>query len=54
MPNKIAEIADAAAAIANGMVVTLKEMMSPAVKENYRDEPPKFEERYRLSVAKTP
>ncbi|MBM3774810.1 MAG: NADH-quinone oxidoreductase subunit I, partial [Acidobacteria bacterium] len=29
------------------MGVTLKEMMSPAVTENYPDELPKFEERYR-------
>jgi NADH-quinone oxidoreductase subunit I len=36
-----------AKAIANGMRITLKEMMSPSVTENYPDEPPKFQERYR-------
>src|SRR3954467_10558001 len=47
MANKIEEVFDAAAAIAKGMSVTLKEMLSPTVTENYPDEPPKFEERYR-------
>src|SRR5881409_3916479 len=47
MANKINEALEMAAAIAKGMSVTLKEMMSPAVTENYPDEPPKFEERYR-------
>ena len=46
MANKI-DILGAAAAIAKGMGVTLREMMSPTVTENYPDEPPKFEERYR-------
>ena len=36
-----------AAAIATGMGVTLKELMSPTITENYPDEPPKFQERYR-------
>src|SRR5919201_6208984 len=40
-------ILDTAAAIAKGMGVTLREMMSPTVTENYPDEPPKLEERYR-------
>jgi NAD-dependent dihydropyrimidine dehydrogenase PreA subunit len=31
------------------MSITFKEMMSPTVTENYPDEPPKFEERYRGS-----
>src|SRR5919202_1800449 len=46
MANKF-DIFGTAASIAKGMGVTLKEMMSPAVTENYPDEPPKFEERYR-------
>jgi NADH-quinone oxidoreductase subunit I len=46
MPN-IDEVLGSAAAIARGMGVTLKEMMSPAVTESYPDEPPKFQERYR-------
>ncbi len=36
-----------AAAIMKGMSVTLKEMMSPTVTEDYPDLPPKFQERYR-------
>lgn len=47
MPNKIEEIILTAAAIAKGMSVTFKEMMSPTVTENYPDEPPRFEERFR-------
>src|SRR2546422_6077610 len=47
MANKISEVLETAASIAKGMSVTLKEMMSSAVTENYPDEPPKFEERYR-------
>ena len=47
MPSKIHEIIESAAAIAKGMSVTFKEMMSPAVTEDYPDEPPKFEERFR-------
>ena len=37
----------AAGAIARGMGVTLREMLSPTITENYPDEPPRFEERYR-------
>ena len=47
MANKINEVLETAASIAKGMSVTLKEMMSPSVTENYPDEPPKLEERYR-------
>ena len=47
MANPIEEILGTAASIAKGMGVTLKEMMSPTVTENYPDEPPKFEERFR-------
>src|SRR6185436_8436164 len=48
MPNKF-DIFGTAASIAKGMSITFKEMMSPTVTENYPDEPPKFEERYRGS-----
>src|ERR1700694_3884005 len=41
------DILGTAASSAKGMGVTLKEMMQPTVTENYPDEPPKFEERYR-------
>jgi NADH-quinone oxidoreductase subunit I len=44
---KIGEIFESAAAIAKGMSVTFREMMSPALTEEYPDGPPKFEERYR-------
>ena len=47
MANTIHTVLETAASIAKGMGVTLKEMMSPAVTENYPDEAPKFEERYR-------
>jgi NADH-quinone oxidoreductase subunit I len=43
----INEILGAAAAIAKGMGVTFKEMMSPTVTEVYPDEPPKFQQRFR-------
>ena len=46
MPN-IEEVLGSAAAIARGMGVTLKEMLSPTVTETYPDEPPRFQERYR-------
>src|SRR3954466_2745898 len=44
---KLGEVLESAAAIAQGMKVTFKEMMSPALTEEYPDAPPKFEERYR-------
>jgi NADH-quinone oxidoreductase subunit I len=47
MANTIEEIFGAAGAIAKGMGVTFKEMMSPTVTEYYPDEPAKFEERFR-------
>ncbi len=47
MANIIGEIFGAAAATAKGMGVTMKEMMSPTVTENYPDEPPKLQERFR-------
>jgi NADH-quinone oxidoreductase subunit I len=47
MANIIGEVFGAAAAVAKGMGVTMKEMMSPTVTENYPDEPPKLQERFR-------
>src|SRR5271163_307198 len=47
MANIIGEVFGGAAAVAKGMGVTLKEMMSPTVTENYPDEPPKLQERFR-------
>ena len=41
------DILGTAAAFVKGMSVTFKEMMSPTVTENYPEEPPKLEERYR-------
>lgn len=43
----IREVLGSAAAIAKGMSVTFKEMMSPALTEEYPDKPPQFQERYR-------
>jgi NADH-quinone oxidoreductase subunit I len=47
MANPFEDIFGAAAGVAKGMGVTLKEMLSPTVTEFYPDEPPKLEERYR-------
>src|SRR5258706_5068500 len=47
MPNPLAELVQTAAALAKGMSVTFGEMMSPTVTENYPDEPPKLEQRFR-------
>ena len=47
MANTLVTIMETASTLAKGMSVTLKEMMSPTVTENYPDEPPKFEQRYR-------
>ena len=44
---KINEILGSAAAIAKGMGITFKEMMQPALTEDYPDAPPSFQERYR-------
>lgn len=46
MPS-INEILGSAAAIAKGMGVTFREMLQPALTENYPDTPPNFQERYR-------
>ncbi len=43
----LGEVIGAASAVVKGMGVTLKEMMSPTVTENYPDEPAKLQERYR-------
>jgi len=43
----LSETVDSAKGIAKSMGVTLKEMLSPTVTENYPDEPPHFEGRYR-------
>jgi NADH-quinone oxidoreductase subunit I len=43
----LGEVLGNAAAIAKGMTITLKEMMSPALTEEYPDGPPHFEERFR-------
>ena len=47
MANLIGEVFGAAGAVVKGMGVTLKEMMSPTVTENYPDEPPRLQERFR-------
>jgi NADH-quinone oxidoreductase subunit I len=41
------EVLDSAAAIARGMGITFKEMLSPAITEEYPDGPAQLEERYR-------
>ena len=47
MPSILHETVRSAGAIVKGMSVTLKELLSPTITENYPDEPPKFEARYR-------
>ncbi len=47
MANPLEELIESASALAKGMGVTFREMMSPTVTENYPDEPPKLEKRYR-------
>ena len=44
---KILEVLQGAAAVAKGMTVTFKEMMQPAITEDYPDAAPNFQERYR-------
>lgn len=44
---KLSEMVSSATAIARGMSVTLREMMSPTVTEAYPEEPARFQERYR-------
>lgn len=47
MPNRVEEILDAASAVAKGLRVTFREMMSPTITEDYPDVPPRLEQRYR-------
>ena len=47
MPNILREITDSAAALAKGFSITFKNLLRPAVTENYPDEPVHFESRYR-------
>ena len=47
MASTLQEAARSAAAIVKGMSITLKELLSPTITENYPDEPPKFLARYR-------
>jgi len=47
MGNKVTDILGSASAIAKGMGVTFKEMMSPTVTEDYPDGPAMLQERYR-------
>ncbi len=47
MPGKLHEVLDSAAAIAKGLSVTMKEMLSPTITEDYPDAPPQFQERFR-------
>ncbi len=44
---KISEVFGGAAAIAKGMGITFKEMMSPTLTEDYPEAPAKFQERFR-------
>src|SRR6201991_1394397 len=44
---KIGEVIGSAAAIAKGMTITLKELMQPAITEEYPDGPAKLEPRFR-------
>jgi NADH-quinone oxidoreductase subunit I len=44
---KFGEVLNSAAAIARGMGITFKEMLSPAITEEYPDGPAQLEERYR-------
>ena len=47
MPNILREIAESAAALVKGFSVTFKTMLRPTVTEDYPDEAPHFEDRYR-------
>jgi NADH-quinone oxidoreductase subunit I len=47
MPSKVKEVIDSAGAIAQGLGVTFKEMLSPSVTEDYPDSPAQFQERFR-------
>ena len=47
MPGKITEVLQSAAAVAKGMGITFKEMMQPAITEDYPDAPVNFQQRFR-------
>lgn len=47
MASKLKQIIDSALAVGTGMSVTLKEMLTPVLTEQYPDGPPNFQERYR-------
>jgi len=47
MSSILGEVAETAAALASGFKVTLINLFRPPVTENYPDEPPHFEQRYR-------
>ena len=47
MASKIGTVFSSAAEIAKGLSITLREMMQPALTEDYPDVPPFFQERYR-------
>ena len=47
MPNMIKEVIDSAAAIATGLGVTMREMLSPTITEDYPDSPARFQGRFR-------
>src|ERR1700682_4523986 len=47
MASKISEAYQSVASVAKGMAITLTEMMSPTITDEYPDAPPKFQERYR-------
>src|SRR4051812_17263914 len=47
MAGKITEVLQSAAAVAKGMGITFKEMMQPAITEDYPDAPVNFQERFR-------
>src|SRR5260221_7827724 len=45
--NPLEELIESASAMPKGMGVTFREMLSPTVTEDYPDEPPKLEKRFR-------
>src|ERR1700687_4238324 len=47
MASILGDIAETAAAFAAGFKVTLRQLFRPTVTENYPDEPPHFEQRFR-------
>ncbi|MBK7928843.1 MAG: NADH-quinone oxidoreductase subunit NuoI [Bryobacterales bacterium] len=47
MASKLGTVISSATEIARGLGITLREMMQPALTEDYPDVPPSFQERYR-------